>query len=119
MKVYIASHDKFCYPDVTALCEQGKRYQRYVEDPLMVVEVLSPTTESYDRGLKFEHYRSINALRYYLLLNQDRMHAELFQREPDGIWRFFDATGDEGTIKLDEWDLTLSLAELYQQVEFA
>jgi Uma2 family endonuclease len=92
---------------------------RYVEDPLMVVEVLSPTTESYDRGLKFEHYRSINALRYYLLLNQDRMHAELFQREPDGIWRFFDATGDEGTIKFDEWDLTLSLAELYRQVEFA
>jgi Uma2 family endonuclease len=117
MKLYIASHDKFCYPDVMVLCEQGKRRGLYVEDPVMLVEVLSPATESYDRGLKFEHYRSIEALRYYLLLNQDRVHAELFQKEQAGTWRLSEATGADAILHLQEWDLALKLSELYRQVE--
>ena len=117
MKVFITAHDKFCYPDVVVLCEQGKRSGLYIEDPVMIVEVLSPATESYDRGLKFEHYRSIAALRYYLLLNQDRMHAELFQRDPNGVWRLSEASGSDGAIDLTEWAFMLTLGDLYRQVE--
>lgn len=62
MKLYVRRYDKFCYPDMQVLCEQGTRHGKYVENPVLVVEVLSDSTESYDRGKKFEHYRSIETL---------------------------------------------------------
>jgi Uma2 family endonuclease len=81
MKLRVEAHDKFCYPDVMVLCERGVRHSRFVENPILIVEVLSAATESYDRGLKFEHYRSIAGLKYYLLIAQDRVHIELYERE--------------------------------------
>ena len=118
MKLYIAEHDKFCYPDVMVLCEAGRRYERHVEEPSLIVEVLSETTESYDRGLKFEHYRSIASLRYYLLLSQERLHAELFRREAPDLWTFREGTGEAAGLALEEWDIVLPLAELYRDVRF-
>jgi Uma2 family endonuclease len=118
MKLFIKRHDKFCYPDVILLCEQGCRHEHYVEEPLLIIEVLSPSTEQYDRGLKFEHYRSIQSLRYYLLLDQDRPHAELFERGQDGIWFLRETNGLEGKVQLATHHITLPLRELYRQVEF-
>lgn len=118
MKLRIAAHDKFCYPDAMVLCEQGKRHSQFVENPSLIVEVLSASTETYDRGLKFEHYRSILGFHDYMLLDQTRMHAEWFQRSADGSWRFNEASGIDGVIYLEGWDKTLYLAELYRQVEF-
>jgi len=63
MKLYVEADDTFCYPDVMVLCEAGRRHERYVEEPTLIVEVLSDSTEAYDRGLKFEHYRNVSALR--------------------------------------------------------
>ena len=79
MKLYIAAADKFCHPDVMVLCSEGRRGGNHVT-PALIVEVLSDSTESYDRGLKFEHYRAIPSLRHYLLLSQRRLHAELYTR---------------------------------------
>lgn len=118
MKLFIPQYDQFCYPDVMLVCEQGLRHTRYVENPLLIVEVLSPTTESYDRGRKFEHYRSLPSLRCYLLLNQDRPHAELFEREEDGAWRLYEAGGEEGIPVFKQEAFSLRLADLYRQVDF-
>jgi len=118
MKLRIAEHDKFCYPDVMVLCEEGRRSKLYVEEPLCIVEVLSDSTESYDRGLKFEHYRSISSLQSYLLLNQDRAHAELFERDVNGTWHLAEASGREVEIKIASMDISLALSDLYQQVDF-
>lgn len=118
MKLFIAEHDKFCYPDTMVLCEEGKRSKLYVENPLCIVEVLSEATESYDRGLKFEHYRAISSLKAYLLLNQDRAHAELFERDPGGTWHLSEASGEEGAVKIATLGISLSLADLYRQVDF-
>jgi Uma2 family endonuclease len=63
MKLYLREFDLFCYQDVQALCEQGRRHEQFVENPMLIAEVLSGSTESYDRGLKFEHYRGIESLR--------------------------------------------------------
>ena len=84
MKLHIAEFDHCCYPDVMVLCEKGIRQERFVEQPTLIVEVLSPSTEAYDRGMKFEHYRAIATLDHYLLLDQDRPHAELYSRLGDG-----------------------------------
>jgi Uma2 family endonuclease len=118
MKLHVAAHDHFCYPDVMLLCEQGRRHERHVENPILIVEVLSPTTQAYDRGLKFEHYRSIEGLGYYLLIDQDRPHVELFERLTDGGWRLSEATGTDGHIGITGLGVELSLAEVYRQVEW-
>lgn len=118
MKLRITEHDKFCYPDVMVLCEEGRRSKFYIEEPLCIVEVLSDSTESYDRGLKFEHYRAIPSLRSYLLLNQDRAHAELFERDANGTWHLAEASGREGEIKIASMGISLALSDLYRQVDF-
>jgi Uma2 family endonuclease len=117
MKLYIAAADKFCYPDITVLCEEGLRSECYVEEPTLIVEVLSASTESYDRGLKFEHYRCIPGLRQYLLLSQSSKHAESFTREGPEGWFFREARGEAGSIGLDTWGVVLLLAEIYRNVE--
>ncbi len=118
MKLRIEQIDKFCYPDLMVLCESGRRTPRYVEAPRLIVEVLSASTESYDRGLKFEHYRQIPELGGYLLLNQERPHAELFTRSAeDPRWILTEASGMDGIIELSDWDIRLALADLYRDVE--
>jgi Uma2 family endonuclease len=117
MKLRIAAFDHFCYPDVLLLCEAGRRHERYVEAPSLIVEVLSDTTAAYDRGLKFEHYRAIESLQYYLLLEQDRVHAEVFERLNAGAWKLVECSGLEAAIQLPRLDLSLPLAEIYRQVE--
>jgi Uma2 family endonuclease len=118
MKLYIREHDHFCYPDVQVLCERGIRHDRYVENPVLLVEVLSPSTESYDRGGKFEHYRTIGALEYYLLIDQQRRHVELFERESGNVWRFTEHGDAEGRVPFPKLDAVLELEDIYGQVEF-
>lgn len=119
MKTRIDSVDKFCYPDVQVVCEKSRREQRFVAGPTLIVEVLADSTESYDRGLKFEHYRQIPELRYYLLIDQTRAHAELFQKSDDGRWWLSAFDGMEASMPLDAWDLALEMREIYRDVEFA
>lgn len=119
MKVYLDAVDTFCDPDVQVLCGDAGRRDRWVEGPILVIEVLSDTTESYDRGLKFEHYRTIPELRHYLLLNQDRAHAELFSRRDDGVWELREASGLDAAVSLSALDALLPLVELYRNVDLA
>jgi Uma2 family endonuclease len=94
------------------------RQERFVEQPSLIVEVLSPLTEAYDRGMKFEHYCAIAALVHYLLLDQDRVHAQLYSRI-GGVWQLTAASGQEGEIVLGLLGIRLGLAEPYRQVEFS
>jgi Uma2 family endonuclease len=88
-----------------------------VEAPVLIVEVQSDSTESYDRGVKFEHYRALLALRHYLLLSQRRLQAELYTRTDPASWRFQETSGDAGGVVLDVWGVELPLDELYRNVE--
>jgi Uma2 family endonuclease len=116
MKLYIRAHDLFVYPDVQVLCERGLRQGRYVENSSLVVEVLSPSTESYDRGMKFEYYRSIESLSYYLLIDQTRRHVELFERQSQDRWLL---TEPGERLVFDALEASLDIDEIYRQVEFA
>lgn len=115
MKLHIRHYDKFCYPDVQILCEQGIRHGRYVENPILIVEVLSDSTESYDRSLKFEHYRSIECLQYYLLVDQHRQHVELYERKSENVWTF---TEPQDRLVFPSLDVVLDVEEIYRQVDF-
>ena len=87
-------------------------------NPTVLFEVLSPSTEAYDRGKKAENYRKIPSLMAYVLIAQDRAKVEVYERVGDGFWRLSEAGGLEGTIALECLEITLSLGEIYEGVEF-
>lgn len=122
LKVRIEADDVGAYPDAMVICgERAFHDERrdVVTNPTLIVEVLSASTEGYDRGNKFAHYRALPSLKAYLLLSQDRMQAELFVRQPDNAWlltAFSDATD---RIPLPAIDAELLLGDLYDKVEFS
>jgi Uma2 family endonuclease len=84
----------------------------------VIVEILSPSTEAYDRGRKSELYQAIPSLHEYLLLASDRVHADLYERQESGLWLRRSADALEDVVRLDSVGCTLKLADLYEKVEF-
>jgi Uma2 family endonuclease len=122
MKVHIGSDDVGTYPDVMVICGERQFYdgrRDVVKNPTLIVEVLSDSTEAYDRGDKFRHYRSLQSLQAYLLLSQYRMQAELFLRQPDGTWSLSSYQDPSESIPLRVLEAELSLAEVYDKVELS
>jgi Uma2 family endonuclease len=122
MRVRVSATGLYTYPDVIVVC--GERH--FLDDrrdtllnPKLIVEVLSPTTEAYDRGRKFEHYKTIESIAEYLLISSDRVHVDLFRRQPDGDWLLKSAGRVEEVLDLESVGCRLSLADLYEQVELA
>src|SRR5437667_6852502 len=89
-----------------------------VVNPTVLVEVLSDSTEAYDRGKKFEHYRRIPALQEYLLVSQKEPRIEQFIRQPDDHWLLVEAAGLEKSLELPSLRITISLAEIFLKVNF-
>jgi len=115
MKLYIRDYDKFCYPDVQVLCEKGIRHGNYVENPVLVVEVLSDSTEPYDRGRKFESYRSIESLQYCVMVDQNRPHVEVYERIENNRWRL---NVSQDILVFPLLNIALDVEGVYRQVEF-
>jgi Uma2 family endonuclease len=85
-------------------------------NPHVIIEVLSSSTEAYDRGAKFAHYRSIESLQAYVLIAQDRPHIELFERGTDGRWVLSEAKGLESHLELEALGGVLELSEVYERI---
>jgi Uma2 family endonuclease len=120
MKVHIAAADLGAYPDVMVICGERRFHddrRDVVTNPTLIVEVLSDSTEAYDRGEKFRHYRCLDSLQAYLLVSQTHMQAELFVRQPDGAWSLRGYQDPETIIPLPVIDAELALAEVYDKVE--
>jgi Uma2 family endonuclease len=82
-------------------------------NPTLIVEVHSPSTEAYDRGLKFEHYRTIPSFTQYLLIASDRVHADVFTRGDEGSWILASASKPDDALRLTSVDCTIRLGDLY------
>jgi Uma2 family endonuclease len=121
MQVQVSVTGLYTYPDACVVCGEAKfldeRGQTLL-NPTLIVEVLSPSTEGYNRGRKFEHYRTIESLQEYLMVASDHMHADLFTRQPDGHWVLspFGEPGD--TVELKSVGCRLVLADIYEKVKF-
>ena len=112
-----------CYPDAAVYCgpldyDEEDANTETATNPTVIFEVLSKSTEAYDRGLKAESYRTIESLKAYVLISQDRPHVELQERLTDGTWRLSWAAGMDGVIRLPDIDVEFSLGELYDRVDF-
>jgi Uma2 family endonuclease len=118
--VYVEGTQLGTYPDVTVLCAAGEFHPDFPQslvNPSILVEVLSPSTEAYDRGAKFDHYTRIASLREYLLVATDRFAVDHFLREADGTWRLTTVRGLESVLRLPSVDVGIPLAEVYENLD--
>ncbi|HRV78712.1 MAG TPA: Uma2 family endonuclease [Thauera sp.] len=117
VRLRLAESDDLFYPDVFVTCSDADRARRQVkEDPTLIAEVLSPSTEAYDRGDKFAAYRRFAGLKTVLFLSQDRAHVECFTRGDDGRWVLSEASGETARLALPAFDFELALADLYRDL---
>lgn len=107
-------------PDVTVFCGQPQRRKvrgaDVLENPVVLVEVLSPSTADYDHGRKWLSYRGISSLQHYLLVAQDQARVEWYTRHGDHFWHYAETIGLDGEIRLEPLNVTLRLAEVYEGV---
>lgn len=122
MKVRAGDASLYAYPDLTLVCGEPRFHNEHVDvltNPSVIFEVLSRSTEAYDRGEKFERYKTIETLTDYVLVSQDAPRLEHFLRRPDGTWSRSEAGGLESSLGIASVNCRLPLAEVYDRVEFA
>jgi Uma2 family endonuclease len=113
----------FSYPDIVVICGEPEyldSHKDVVLNPTAIVEVLSPSTEAFDRGEKFTRYQTWNpTLQDYLLVSQDKPQIEHFARQADGSWSYHLHAGLEVSVLIPSINCTLKLADVYDRVRFA
>lgn len=122
MRVRVSASGLYTYPDVMVVCGDPKfsddQFDTIV-NPIVIIDVLSPSTESYDdRGKKFQDYRTLKSLQEYLLISQDKPLIERYIRSDHGEWIFGDAQGLEASLTLTSIDCILRLSDVYRKVDF-
>jgi Uma2 family endonuclease len=110
------------YPDGGAVCGKPE-FERFhgndlLLNPILLYEVLSPSTEAYDRGDKFTVYKSVASLREYLLIAQHRPHLAHYVKQDSGIWHFMEYNDLKDSVYLPTIECALTLGNIYQDVEF-
>ena len=117
MKLRVEQNDAYYYPDVMVTCEPADNESLYKHSPCLIVEVLSPSTEAIDRREKLIAYRSLPALRYYLLVSQETRLVECHTRDADKGWRIT-VSENEGSLEILCADLQVnfSLDDIYEDV---
>lgn len=121
VRVLIPRTGDFFYPDVTVLCEPPQLADANMDilkNPTLVVEVLSDSTEGFDRGKKFRIYRTMESLREYVLVDQRQMLVELYTRQADGTWVLTTFSQPEDVVRLASVGCELLMAEIYAKVVF-
>ena len=117
VKLQVAAANAFFYPDVFVTCSERDAANRLVkQEPLLVVEVLSPSTAAYDRGDKFASYRLCPTLAEYAVIDIDRRAVDLFRKNTEGLWVLHPLVGN-ATLTLTSVDHALALGELFADLE--
>ncbi len=111
----------YTYPDLVAVCGEPRFEDAFIDtllNPTVIIEVLSESTEAYDRGEKFAHYRRLDSLREYVLVAQDKIRIEHYSRDGEQ-WILSEINDPEGTLRLPSIDGQVAIGAIYEKVEFA
>ena len=120
MRLRVSPTGLYTYPDVVAVCGEAEFEDDKFDtllNPTMIVEVLSPTTEAYDRGDKFAQFRRLTSLQEYVLIAQDKVRVERYTRQGDE-WVLKEFQSLDESLRLDSIDCEVSLREIYAKVKF-
>lgn len=121
MRVRVSATGLYTYPDVVIVCGEPEFLDAEVDtllNPTVLIEVLSPTTESYDRGAKAEQYRRIPSLREHVLITQDRPHVDVLIRQEDGSWLLRESNDLDQVVTLPSVSASLPMSEIYDRITF-
>lgn len=113
--------DFYAYPDVVVVCGTPKIERRYGENllnPTVLIEVLSPSTEAFDRSAKAKHYRTIDSLQELILISQDKPGVEHYAKQTSGAWLISEIDDARAVLDLNSIECRLDLADVYEKVEF-
>lgn len=121
MRLFIEQKNLYTYPDVMVICGRPvfvKNRTDTVTNPIFIVEVLSKSTQDYDRGFKFEAYRTIETFQDYILIAQDRVYIEYFHKIEDRRWVLteFDTAAD--SLKIESIELEIPISRIYNKVDW-
>lgn len=119
MRLHIPSEGFFGYPDVSVVCGKPETYRESILNPVLLVKVLSPSTERHDRTTKFRFYREILSLTEFLLVSQEQRLVELFRRNEAGRWEIIELPNDCHEVTLEPCGCTITMDEIYENVETA
>jgi Uma2 family endonuclease len=117
IKTQIRGNLKYFYPDVVVSCDPRDRDDQLVQYPCLIIEVLSPSTESVDRGAKFTYYRKFETLQDYILIQPEQPIVEVFSRNEAGKWVLSDY-GLEDVIPLQSLNASIAVKDLYDRITF-
>lgn len=121
LRLHIEEHDLFTYPDLFVVCGELQMYQNRSDtltDATLVLEVLSPSTEVYDRGEKFLFYQSLPSIQEYILVSQHSPMIEIRRRVKAGEWHTMQVAGIDRCLELQSIDASLDLSVVYEGVRF-
>lgn len=122
LKIKVPAYPPYRYPDLSVYCGQGifetMDGLEVLTNPQMLIEVLSPSTEAFDRGDKFTYYKSIESFREYLLISVNRPHVTQFFKQNETDWIQREAIGLDASLRLENFNAEILLSEIYLDVEF-
>ena len=121
MRVRVSKTGLYTYPDIVVVCDPpqfGDGRHDTILNPALIIEVLSPSTEAYDRGFKFAQYRALESLKEYALVSQSGPLMEIFRRQPSGDWLLSESAGMEAVCRFDSVGCTVALKDVYLKVTF-
>lgn len=122
MRVKVSPTGLFTYPDLSVVCGKPRFEDKELDtllNPTVLIEILSKSTEAYDRGEKFAQYRTLDTLTDYLLISQDAPRIEHYVRQDGGLWLFSESVGLDGVMAIESIDCQLPLADVYDRVDFS
>lgn len=122
LRIKVPRYPPYRYPDLSALCGSPEIENigglDVLTNPALIIEVLSPSTEAFDRGDKFTYYKSIASFSEYLLVAQHRPHVSQFVRQENGVWSFMEFNDLADTVRCASVPCVLALSEIYRDVIF-
>ena len=121
LRINIPSTNSFMYPDITIVCGEPELLDEHFDNllnPSVIIEVLSPSTESHDRGTKFFNYQQIASLKEYILINSTSVLITTITKKDDGLWKFENIISQEISLNISTIDLQLPLGDIYDGIKF-
>ena len=121
MRVKLRATGLYTYPDVAVACGEPEFEDDFIDtllNPTLLVEVLSPSTERYDRIAKSSYYRTMESLAEHLLVAQDEIRVEQYVKQPSGEWLLFEFLALDSTVQLPSIECSLQLTEVYDRISF-
>ena len=118
-RVKVSSSGFYTYPDISVVCGDSDPASDIILNPIVICEVLSPSTESYDRGLKFQQHRTIESLKDYVLIDQNKIRVEHFTRQADNVWTLRDHRQLDEELKIDSVSVSIPLHRIYDRSQLS